>query len=133
MQKMSWALLLPLLLACSSSSPTVTVETGEHPDASMPTTLSDVLAYDFVGVEQFQRPIQTCYEEALKNAPGLEGSVTYEALGSHGILKTNVTATGPEALQDCAMEPISNQRLVRTLAGGDLTVGFTLTANFSAE
>ena len=133
MQKMSWALLLPLLLACSSSSPTVTVETGEHPDASMPTTLSDVLAYDFVGVEQFQRPIQTCYEEALKNAPGLEGSVTYEALGSHGILKTNVTATGPEALQDCAMEPISNQRLVRPLAGGDLTVGFTLTANFSAE
>ncbi len=133
MQKMSWTLLLPLLLACSSSNPTVTVETGEHPEASMPTTLSDVLAYDFVGVEQFQRPIQTCYEEALKKAPGLEGSVTYEALGSHGILKTNVTATGPEALQDCAMEPISNQRLVRTLAGGDLTVGFTLTANFSAE
>jgi hypothetical protein len=28
---------------------------------------------------------------------------------------------------------MSNQRLVRTLAGGDLTVGFTLTANFSAD
>jgi len=118
--------LLLVLLACSSS-PSVTVETGDHPDASTPETLTEVLD------SQFRRPIQTCYQEALEAEPSLEGTVTYEALGSHGILKTNLTAPGPDALQVCALTPMSNQRLVRTLAGGDLTVGFTLTANFSAD
>ena len=125
---MSRAFLLSLLLACSSSSgPSVTVETGAHSDASTPETLAEVLD------SQFRRPIQTCYQEALEAEPSLEGTVTYEALGSHGIIKTNLTASGPDALQACALTPMSNQRLLRTLAGGDLTVGFTLTVNFSAD
>lgn len=115
---------LLLLLACSS--PSVTVQSGAHPDASPPGTLADVLD------SQIRRPIQTCYQKALKDDPGAEGSVTYEVLGSHGILKTTVTSAGPDALQGCALEPMSNQRLLRILGNGSQMVGFSLTVNFTA-
>jgi len=112
-----------LLLACSS--PSVTVETDAHPDAPAPGNLTEVLD------GKIRRPIQSCYQKALQAEPGLEGTVTYEVLGSHGILKTNLTVPGPDALQACALEPMSSQRLLRTLGDGDHTVGFTLTVNFS--
>jgi hypothetical protein len=114
-----------LLLACSS--PSVTVETGAHPDAPKPAKLAEVLD------GQFRRPIQICYQKALKTDPTLAGSVTYEVMGSHGILKPTVTAPGPAALQSCALEPMSNQRLLRNLGDGDNMMGFTLTVNFSAS
>ncbi|MDP6931998.1 MAG: hypothetical protein QGG40_03740 [Myxococcota bacterium] len=113
-----------LLLACSS--PSVTVETGAHPDAPPPGNLTEVLD------SQIRRPVQSCYQEALETGPSLEGTVTYEVLGSHGILKTNLTAPGPDALQKCALKPMSNQRLLRTLGDGNHTVGFTLPVHFSA-
>ena len=112
-----------LLLACSS--PSVTVATSAHPDAPAPGKLTEVLD------RQFRRPIEGCYQKALKTEPSLAGTVTYEVLGSHGILKTNVTVPGPDALQACALKPMSNQRLLRNLGDGDNMVGFTLTANFS--
>jgi hypothetical protein len=114
-----------LLLACGGSSPSVTVETGAHSEASAPSQLTEVLD------AQFRRPIENCYKEALKDESGLEGTVTYEVLGSHGILSPNVTGPGPDALQTCALKPMSNQRLLRILGDGDHTVGFTLTVNFS--
>ena len=116
----------PLLLLLACSSPSVTVQSGAHPEAAKPGTLTDVLD------SQIRRPIQTCYQKVLKDESSLEGAVAYEVLGSHGILKTNVTVSGPEALQACALEPMSNQRLLRILGNGSQTVGFTLTVNFSA-
>jgi hypothetical protein len=116
-----------LLIACGGSSPSVTVETGAHSEASAPSQLAEVLD------AQFRRPIEKCYREALKDEPGLEGMVTYEVLGSHGILSPNVTAPGSDALQACALKPMSNQRLLRILGDGGHTVGFTLTVNFSAS
>ena len=117
--------LLLLLLACGSS-PSVTVETGAHSEAPTPGQLSEVLD------GQIRRPIEKCYKTALKDEPGLEGRVTYEVLGSHGILTPTLTSSGPDALQDCALEPMSNQRLLRILGDGDHFVGFTVTVNFSA-
>jgi hypothetical protein len=114
-----------LLLACSS--PSVTVAMDAHPDAPKPAKLTEVLD------SQFRRPIENCYKKALKAEPNLAGTVTYEVLGSHGILKPNVTAPGPDALQTCALEPMSNQRLLRNLGNGDTMMGFTLTINFSAS
>lgn len=114
-----------LLLACGGSSPSVTVEAGAHSEAPTPSQLTEVLD------TQFRRPIEKCYKEALKDDPNLQGVVTYEVQGSHGILSPNVTAPGPDALQSCALEPMSNQRLLRILGDGDHTVGFTLTINFS--
>jgi hypothetical protein len=114
-----------LLLACGGSSPSVTVETGAHSEAPAPSQLTEVLD------GQFRRPIEKCYKEALKDEPDLQGTVTYEVLGSHGILSPNVTAPGADALQACALKPMSNQRLLRTLGEGGHTVGFTLTVNFS--
>ena len=83
---------------------------------------------------QFRRPIENCYKEALKDEPKMQGTVTYEVIGSHGILNPVVTEMSPfsEALQTCALTPMSNQRLLRILGDGDHTVGFTLTVNFSA-
>ena len=117
-----------LLLACGGSSPSVTVETGELSEAPAPSQLAEVLD------AQFRRPIENCYKEALKDEPKMQGVVTYEVLGSHGILNPMVTDwTGPEALQTCALKPMSNQRLLRNLGDGDNMMGFTLTVNFSAS
>ena len=97
--------------------------------------LNAMLAFELALAEvqehQIQRPILSCYEEALAAEPGLAGSIRYEVLGSHGILKTKLTGPGPEALQTCALKPMSNQRLLRTLGDGDHTVGFDLTVTFS--
>ena len=114
-----------LLLACGGSSPTITVETGVHSEAPQPGQLADVLD------AKIRRPIETCYKEAIKEEPGLEGTVRYEALGSHGILRTNVTAQGSDTLEACALTPMADQRLLRVLADGDNTVGFTVVVNFS--
>ena len=114
-----------LLLACGGSSPSVTVETGVHSEAPQPGQLADVLD------AKIRRPIETCYKEAIKEEPGLEGTVRYEALGSHGILRTNVTAQGSDTLEACALTPMADQRLLRVLADGDNTVGFTVVVNFS--
>ena len=114
-----------LLLACGGSSPTITVETGIHPEAPQPGQLADVLD------AKIRRPIETCYKEAIKEEPGLEGTVRYEALGSHGILRTNVTAKGSDTLEACALTPMADQRLLRVLADGDNTVGFTVVVDFS--
>jgi hypothetical protein len=46
-------------------------------------------------------------------------------------LKANLTGSGPEALKECALKPMTNQRLLRDLGDGDDMVGFTLTVNFS--
>ena len=117
--------LMLLLLACSS--PSVTVATSAHPDAPPPGKLTEVLD------GQIRRPIEGCYKKALKAEPSLAGTVTYEVLGSHGILKTSLTAPGPDALQACALKPMSNQRLLRYIGDGDNMVGFTLTVDFSAS
>ena len=86
--------LLPLLLACSS--PTVTLETSAHPDAPVPGKLTELLD------RQFRRPIQGCYEKALEADSSLVGTVTYQVMGSHGVLKADLTGPGPEALNTCA-------------------------------
>jgi hypothetical protein len=52
-------------------------------------------------------------------------------MGSHGVLKANLTGSGPEALKECALKPMKNQRLLRDLGDGDDMMGFTLTVNFS--
>lgn len=115
---------LLFLLGCSSS-PSVTVATSAHPDASEPAKLAKVLDL------QFRRPIQTCYQKAVEADPSLSGTVTYQVMGSHGVLKAELTGPGPEALNACALEPMSNQRLLRDLGDGDDMVGFTLTVDFS--
>ncbi len=112
-----------LLLACSS--PSATVSTSAHPEAPPPGKLAEVLD------RQFRRPIEGCYQDALKADPSLAGTVTYEVMGSHGVLKSNVTVAGPAALQECALKPMKNQRLLRDLGDGDDMVGFTLTVSFS--
>lgn len=116
--------LVLLLLACSS--PSATVSTSAHPEAPLPGKLAGLLE------RQFTRPIQGCYDKAVKADPSLQGTVAYEVMGSHGVLKSKVTVTGPEALQDCALKPMKNQRLLRDLGDGDDMVGFTLTVDFSA-
>ncbi len=113
-----------LLLACSSS-PSVTVTPSAHPEAPTPDKLAKVLD------NQFRRPIDKCYQAALKAQPGLSGKVSYEVMGSHGVMKAEVTTPGPAALQSCALEPSSNQRLMRDLGDGDNMVGFTINVNFS--
>ena len=113
------------LLACGGSSPSVDVQTGIHSEAPQPGQLADVLD------SKIRRPIETCYKESVKEEPGLVGTIRYEALGSHGILRTNVTATGSETLEACALTPMNDQRLLRVLADGDNTVGFTLAVSFS--
>jgi hypothetical protein len=45
-------------------------------------------------------------------------------------LKADLTGPGPEALNACALKPMSNQRLLRDLGDGDDMVGFTITVNF---
>ena len=112
------------LFACSGS-PSVTLASGPHADAPVPGNLAEVME------RQIQRTIEGCYEDALKAEPGLEGSVRYEMLGSHGILKSKVLEPGPQALQECALKPMDNQRLLRQLGDGDNTVGFSLTVTFS--
>jgi hypothetical protein len=114
---------LLFLLGCSSS-PSVTVTTSAHPDASEPTKLAKVLDV------QFRRPIQGCYQKALEADPSLSGTVSYQVMGSHGVLKADLTGPGPEALNTCALKPMSNQRLLRDLGDGADMVGFTLTINF---
>ena len=116
--------LVLLLLACSS--PSVTVSTSAHPEAPAPGKLAGLLD------RQFRRPIEGCYQKAVEADPSLAGTVSYEVMGSHGVLKSNVTVTGPAALQECALKPMKNQRLLRDLGDGDDMVGFTLTVDFSA-
>ena len=113
-----------LLLACGGSGPSIVVETGIHSEAPQPGQLADVLD------AKIRRPIEVCYKEAIKDEPGLGGTVRYEALGSHGILRTNVTVPGSETLEACALKPMEDQRLLRVLADGDNTVGFTLAVTF---
>ena len=117
--------LTPLLLLLGCSSPSVTVATSAHPDASAPAKLTEVLD------PQFRRPIQGCYQKALEADSSLVGTVTYQVMGSHGILEPTLTEPGPEALNTCALKPMSNQRLLRDLGDGDDMVGFTLTVTFS--
>jgi hypothetical protein len=116
--------LAPLFLLLGCSSPSVTVATSAHPDASAPAKLEKVLDV------QFRRPIQGCYQKALEADSSLVGTVTYQVMGSHGVLKADLTEPGPEALNTCALKPMSNQRLLRDLGDGDDMVGFTLTVNF---
>ena len=120
-------ILVPLLSLLACSSPTATVATSAHPDAPPPAKLADVLDL------KFRRPIQGCYKKALEATPGLSGTVSYQVMGSHGVLKANVTVPGPKALEDCALKPMSDQRLLRDLGDGDDMVGFTITANFSED
>ena len=117
--------LAPLFLLLACSSPSVTVATSAHPDVPAPGKLTKVLD------RQFRRPIQGCYQKALEADSSLAGTVTYQVMGSHGILKPTLTGPGPEALNACALKPMSNQRLLRDLGDGDDMVGFTLTVNFS--
>ena len=79
---------------------------------------------------KFRRPIQGCYEEALEADPSLTGAVSYQVMGSHGVLKANVTVSGPETLEECALRPMANQRVLRDLGDGDDMVGFTINATF---
>jgi len=117
--------LAPLLLLLACSSPSATVATSAHPDAPAPAKLAEVLDL------KFRRPIQGCYQKALEADSSLVGTVTYQVMGSHGVLKADLTGPGPEALNACALKPMSNQRLLRDLGDGDDMVGFTLTVNFS--
>jgi hypothetical protein len=119
--------LAPYLFLLACSSPKVIVTTSSHPDASPPAKLADVLD------SQFRRPIHGCFQKALEADPSLTGTVTYQVMGSHGVLKANVTVSGTKALEDCALKPMSNQRLLRDLGDGDDMVGFTITANFTED
>lgn len=118
-------MLLVLLAACGT--PTATVMTANHPDAPRPAALTGVVD------TSFQRPIQTCYEEALSAQSDLSGTVSYRVMGSHGILKAEVTTPGPPALEKCATQPMSNQRLMRKLGDGDHMVGFVIKVEFDPE
>lgn len=117
--------LAPILLLLGCSSPSVNVATSAHPEAPPPAKLADVLDL------KFRRPIEGCYKKALETDPNLSGTVSYQVMGSHGVLKSNLTGSGPEALEACALKPMSNQRLLRDLGDGDDMVGFTITVNFN--
>lgn len=117
-------LLLPLLLACGGG-PTAAVSTAPHPDGMVPATLAGSVERDF------QRPIQRCYEQALAKDGSLQGQIRYAVVGSHGILKHELTAGSPGPLADCALEPMGDSRLMRTLGDGDNTVAFTVTVVFT--
>jgi len=119
-------ILVPLLFLIGCSSPSINVATSAHPDASEPSKLKDVLEL------KFKRPINKCYKKALQADSGLSGRVSYQVMGSHGVLKATVTEPGPKVLQECALQPMSDQRLLRDLGDGDDMVGFTLTVNFDA-
>ncbi len=119
--------LAPFLFLIACSSPKATVTTSAHPDAPPPAKLADVLDL------KFRRPIHGCYEKALEADPSLTGTVSYQVMGSHGVLKANVTVPGPKALEECALQPMSNQRLLRDLGDGDDMVGFTINATFSED
>ena len=114
-----------LLLACGGSSPSVTIETGAHSEAPIPPQLAGEVD------SQIRRPTERCYKEALKEESDLEGTVTYEVYGSHGVLIPSLTSSGPQALLDCALEPMQNQRLLRVLGDGDHFVGFTVRVEFN--
>ena len=116
--------LAPLFLLLACSSPSVTVKSSAHPDAPPPAKLAGVLDL------KFKRPIYGCYKKALEADESLAGTVSYQVMGSHGVLKANVTVPGSKVLQDCALKPMSDQRLLRDLGDGDDMVGFTITANF---
>jgi hypothetical protein len=116
--------LAPLFLLLGCSSPSVDVATSAHPEAPPPAKLADVLDH------KFRRPIEGCYKKALEADPNLSGTVSYQVMGSHGVLKSNLTKSGPEALEACALKPMSNQRLLRDLGDGDDMVGFTINATF---
>ena len=115
-----------LLLQACGGDPMVTVRPGAHPDAPSPAALAGALE------RQIQRPIQRCYEVALGADSGLAGRVAIQVYGSHGILKAQVTEVGPAPLVDCALEPMSDMRLMRALGDGDQAVGFTLTVDFAS-
>ncbi len=119
-------ILAPFLFLLGCSSPSVNVVSSAHPDAPAPGKLAGVLDL------KFRRPINGCYQKAVKADPSLSGTVAYQVMGSHGVLKANVIQSGPEILEACALEPMSDQRLLRDLGDGDDMVGFTITVNFSA-
>ena len=119
--------LVPYLFLLACSSPSVTVTTSAHPDAAPPAKLADVLDL------KFRRPIYGCYEKALEADPSLTGTVSYQVMGSHGVMKANVTVSGPKALEDCALKPMANQRVLRDLGDGDDMVGFTINATFAKD
>jgi len=120
-------ILAPLLLFLGCSSPSVNVSTSAHPEAPHPSKLAQVLDL------KFKRPINGCYQKALESDPKLSGTVSYQVMGSHGVLKANVTQSGPEALEACALKPMSDQRLLRDLGDGDDMVGWTLNVTFSPD
>ncbi len=115
--------MLFLALACGGS-PAVTLATSAHPDAPMPSALAELQE------SKIQRPIQTCYTNALAANAELEGTVSATVYGSHGILKTEVTS-GPDELAACVKEPLGSQKVMRALGDGDNAVGFGLTVTFS--
>lgn len=117
--------LAPYLFLLACSSPSVNVTTSAHPDAPPPAKLAGVLDL------KFRRPIHSCYKKALEADSSLAGTVSYQVMGSHGVLKANVTVSGPKALEDCALKPMSDQRLLRDLGDGDDMVGFTINADFT--
>ena len=63
----------------------------------------------------------------------MTGAVSYQVMGSHGVLKANVTVSGPETLEECALRPMANQRVLRDLGDGDDMVGFTINATFAKD
>lgn len=115
--------MLLFALACGGS-PSVTLATSAHPDAPMPSALAELQE------QKIQKPIQTCYTNALAGDPELEGTVSATVYGSHGILKTEIVS-GPDALASCVKEPLNSQKVMRALGDGDNAIGFGLTVTFS--
>lgn len=109
-------------LACGSGG-SVTLSTEALPEHPLPGTLSSVLT-------QLQRPIESCYDDALKVDGALAGSVRVEASGSHGVIQVEVIEPANEALAGCVQRTLSGQRLARELVDGEVMVGVTIIATF---
>ncbi len=114
--------LLLLLLACGSGD-SVTITTESMPDYPLPGTLAPVL-------EQVQRPVKTCYADALKADSALAGTVRVEASGSHGVIKVEVVEPAPAPLAGCLKSILSGQKLARELVDGDIIVGVVFVVKF---
>ncbi|MSP57011.1 MAG: hypothetical protein EXR69_15625 [Myxococcales bacterium] len=114
--------LLVCLGACGSGgSVSITTEAlTEHP---LPGTLASVLP-------QLQRPIETCYQDALTLDGELAGSVKALASGSHGVIKVEIIQPANPVLGGCVERILSGQRLARELVDGDVLVGVTIITTF---
>lgn len=117
-----------LLIAClwalgcgSGASVTLTTEgVAAHP---LPGTLAAVMT-------QVQRPLETCYRDALKVDGKLTGTVRAVASGSHGVIKVDIAEPAPPALAECMRGTLTGQRLARELVDGDVIVGVAIIATF---